>query len=178
MAIIAAKLAHLILGPEFHEAASTLIPIIVFAWLLRSISYQFVHVSFQLSKKPVLMGVQGVTILASNVICMALLIPRYHVAGAAWAMLISEAVGVVVGYMLSRRAYRLPFDMSGIARVAAATAAMAVPTYLIDRHFAGDGLLNLMLPVVAGMVLYALAAFALNVAGVRNRMKLRVPAQA
>jgi len=178
MAIIAAKLANLILGPEFHEAASMLIPIIVFAWLLRSVSYQFVHVSFQLNKKPVLMGIQGVTILASNVACMALLIPRYQVIGAAWAMLISEAAGVVVGYMLSRQAYRLPFDIRGIARVAAATAIMALPTYLIDRHFADDGLVNLVLPVVAGMVLYTLAAFALNVAGIRNRMKLRLPAEA
>ena len=178
MAIIAAKLANLILGPEFHDAASRLIPIIVFAWLLRSISYQFVHVSFQLRKKPVLMGIQGVTILASNVACMAILVPRYQVMGAAWAMLASEAIGVLVGYLLSRRAYRLPFDMRGIARVAAATAIMAVPTYMIDRHFSGDSLIDLALPVVAGMILYALAAFALNVAGVRDRMKLRVPAEA
>ena len=178
MAIVAAKLSNLILGEEFHEAAATLIPIIVFAWLLRSISYQFVHVSFQLHKKPVLMGIQGTIILACNIACMAILVPRLHVVGAAWSMLISEAVGVVVGYALSRKAYKLPVALPGIAKVAAATAIMALPTYLIDRHVTGDGLLALMLPVVAGVVLYALAAFALDVAGVRSKMKMRVPARA
>lgn len=171
MAIVSAKLSNLVLGAEFHAAAAPLIPVIVVAWFLRSLTYQFVHASFQLTKKPVLMGIQGVVVLACNVAAMAILVPRYHLAGAAWSMLLSEMAGVAVGYLLSCRAYRLPVGLAGIFRAGAATLAMAVPTYLVDRHFPGGSLAALAIPVVTGMVLYALAAYALNVAGIRGRIR-------
>lgn len=173
VAIASTKIAGLVLGEEFHQTAMVLMPIIVFAWLLRSISYQFVHVSFQLAKTPFLMGVQGVVVLGCNIAAMAVLVPRYGIAGAAWSMLISEVVGVVAGYLLSRKAYRLPIGIAGVSRVAAATAAMALPTYLVDRHLSADRLIDLIVVVLVGMVCYVSAAYALNVAGIRAKLGAR-----
>lgn len=178
MALVAGKLSGLVLGGEFHEAAANLIPIIAFAWLFRSISYQFIHVSFQLHKKPLLMIAQGVVTLASNIVAMSILIPRYQLLGAAYSLLLSEVIGTLVGYALSRKAYRLPFDLVSTAKVCLATAIMALPTYLVDRSFPGSGILDLALPVATGAIVYAFASFALNVADIRTGAMARLAARA
>ena len=174
LALVAPGFASLILGPEFRDAAATLIPILVFAWLFRSISYQFVHVSFQLAKKPSLMGAQGMIILAINIIGMFILVPRFQLVGAAWALLIAEIGGVIAGYFLSYRAHRLPLELRAIVKVSLATATMAVPTYIVDRHHTGNVVFDLTVPIVTGVVVYAAAALALNLAGVRLALTRRL----
>ncbi len=173
LALVAPGFASLILGPEFRDAAANLIPILVFAWLFRSISYQFVHVSFQLAKKPSLMGAQGMIILAINIIGMVVLVPRFQLVGAAWALLISEIGGVIAGYFLSYRAHRLPLELRPIVKVSLATATMAVPTFIVGRLQTGNAVFDLTVPIVTGVVVYAAAAFALNLAGVRMALTRR-----
>ncbi|EJL49713.1 membrane protein involved in the export of O-antigen and teichoic acid [Rhizobium sp. CF122] len=174
LALVAPGFASLILGAEFRDAAATLIPILVFAWLFRSISYQFVHVSFQLAKKPSLMGAQGMIILAINIIGMFVLVPRFQLAGAAWAVLIAEIGGVIAGYFLSCRAHRLPLELRPIVKVSLATAIMAVPTFIVGRHPTGNAVFDLTMPIVTGIITYAAAAFALNLAGVRLALTRRL----
>jgi len=173
LALVAPGFASLILGPEFRDAAAILIPILVFAWLFRSISYQFVHVSFQLAKKPSLMGAQGMIILAINIIGMVVLVPRFQLVGAAWALLIAEIGGVIAGYFLSYRAHRLPLELRPIVKVSLATATMAVPTFIVGRLQTGNAVFDLTVPIVTGVVVYAAAAFALNLAGVRMALTRR-----
>ncbi|MBW9114076.1 oligosaccharide flippase family protein [Rhizobium cauense] len=174
LGLVAPGFASLILGAEFRDAAAVLIPILVFAWLFRSVSYQFVHVSFQLAKKPSLMAAQGVIILAINIIGMFVLVPRYQLVGAAWALLIAEVGGAFAGYFLSYRAHRLPFEFRPIAKVVLATGTMAVPTYFVSRHQVGNALFDLAMPIVTGVIVYSAAAFALNLAGVRTALTRRL----
>ncbi len=174
LALVAPGFASLILGAEFRDAAATLIPILVFAWLFRSISYQFVHVSFQLAKKPGLMGAQGLIILAINIIGMLVLVPRFQLVGAAWALLIAEIGGAIAGYFLSYRAHRLPFELRPILKVSLATATMAMPTFFVARHPTGNAVLDLCAPIVTGVVVYTVAAFLLNLAGVRVALMRRM----
>lgn len=171
LAIIAAKLSALVLGEEFRVEAANLIPIIAVAWLFRSLSYQVLHVSFQIRRTPGLMLVQGLAILALNALALFLLVPRFGLAGAAWALVISEAAGVVIGAVLTRWSYPLPLDLGSFVRVGLATLAMAVPTYLVDRALSGPGLVELAAPILTGLVSYGLAAYALDIAGVRRRFK-------
>ncbi|MBB3320260.1 MULTISPECIES: oligosaccharide flippase family protein [unclassified Rhizobium] len=174
LALVAPGFASLILGPEFRDAAAMLMPILVFAWLFRSISYQFVHVSFQLAKKPGLMGVQGLIILAINVAAMFVLVPRFQLVGAAYALLIAEIGGAIAGYFLSYRAHRLPFELRPILKVSLATATMAVPTVIVGRHPTGNVVLDLAAPIITGVVVYTLAGIALNLAGVRVALTKRL----
>ncbi len=179
LAIVAPHFAALILGPEFRDTAATLIPILVFAWLFQSISQQFVQVSFHLAKKPSLMVAHGTAILVVNVIAMALLVPRFGLVGAAWSLVIAEAAGVVAGYLLSRKAHPLPLAWRPVIRVVAAVALMAVPTALLDRALPDGGLLTFAVTVATGILAYGLAAFALDLAGIRTALteRLRPAAQ-
>jgi O-antigen/teichoic acid export membrane protein len=168
MAMTSKQLATFILGEEFRDAATLLIPVLVFAWLFRSINYQYVHVSFQLAKKPFLMGVQGVLILAVSVSLMLLFVPKYGLPAAAISLVVAEVVGVVAGFVLSTYAYRLPLVIWPTLRICLATAFMAGPTYLSLHLGIENDFLALAVPVVAGATSYVVAVLVLDVAGLRG----------
>lgn len=168
LAIVAPHFAALILGPEFRGTAAVLIPILVFAWLFQTISQQFVQVSFHLAKKPSLMVAHGAAILVVNVVAMLLLVPAFGLKGAAWSLVIAEAAGVVAGYLLSQRAHPLPFSWLPVLKVLLAVTVMAVPTALIEWADPGDSAANLATSVTAGIAIYAAAALALDLAGIRT----------
>ncbi len=174
LAIVAPHFAALILGPEFRDTAAALIPILVFAWLFQTISQQFVQVSFHLAKKPSLMVAHGTAILIVNVIAMALLVRPFGLKGAAWSLVIAEAAGVVAGYILSQRAHPLPLAWRPIAKVVLAVAAMALPTGLLEWSLPGEGIWPLAITVIAGVATYAVAAFALDLAGTRSALMARL----
>jgi O-antigen/teichoic acid export membrane protein len=174
LAIVAPHFAALILGPEFRATAATLIPILVFAWLFQTISQQFVHVSFHLAKKPLLMVAHGAVILLVNVVAMALLVPRFGLAGAAWSLVVAELAGVVAGYMLSQRAHPLPFAWRPILKVVAAVLIMAVPTALIEWSDPTDAVVSLATSVSVGILVYGAAALALDLAGIRGIVMRRL----
>ncbi|KFL29959.1 polysaccharide biosynthesis protein [Devosia riboflavina] len=171
LAIIAAKLASLVLGADFRLDAANLIPLIALAWLFRSFSYQLLHVSFQIRKTPGLMLAQGLAILVINALALFILVPRFGLMGTAFALVISEAAGIVIGYLLTRRAYPLPLDPRPFLKVGLATLGMAVPTYLVDRALPDMGVLDIALPVLVGVLTYGLCAYALDIAGIRSRLK-------
>lgn len=171
LAIIAAKLGNLVLGEEFRADAAIIIPIIALAWVLRSMSYQVLHVSFQIRKTPGLMLGQGVAILAINAVALFVLVPRFGLAGAAAALVISEAAGVVIGCALTRWSYPVPLEAKPFFKVGLATAAMAIPTFLVDRAFSGTGIFDIALPVVTGILAYGLAGYVLDVASMRSRFR-------
>ena len=170
LAIVAPHLAALILGPEFRATAAELIPILVFAWLFQTISQQFVQVSFHLAKKPRLMVLHGTAILIANVLAMLVLVGPFGLKGAAASLVLAEATGVVVGYLLSRKAHPLPFAWLPIVKVVAAVVAMAVPTALIEWRGADESIVGLAASIVTGIVIYAVAALAIDLAGIRGAL--------
>ncbi len=168
LAIVAAPFSMLILGPEFRDTAAVLIPVLAFAWLFQAITHQYVQVSFHLAKTPKLFLMQGIVLLLVNVAATLMLVPRFGIVGAAWALVIAELAGVAVGIMLARRAHPLPLPLGRLLRVMAATAMMAAPTLLVARMDWLDPFLTLAAAVVTGMVTYALAAVVFDILGLRR----------
>jgi O-antigen/teichoic acid export membrane protein len=168
LALVAPHLAALILGPEFRDTAAGLIPILVFAWLFQTISMQFVQVSFHLAKKPMLMVIHGSASLVVNVVAMFFLVGPFGLKGAAFSLVIAEAVGVAAGFLLSRAAHPLPFAWQPILKVIVAVTAMAVPTAFIELSNPTDSIVGFVISVVTGMFVYGLAVLVLDVAGIRS----------
>ncbi|KQT48100.1 polysaccharide biosynthesis protein [Devosia sp. Leaf420] len=169
LAIIAGKLAFVVLGDEFRAEATSLIPVVALAWLFRSITYQLLHASFQVRRKPGLMLAQGIITLALNAAALFILVPRFGLLGAAWSLVLSEAMGMAMGYWLTRWAHPLPIDIRSIGKVGLATLCMAVPAFLLDQSLGGFGIIDIALPVIAGVLAYGIAAYGLDIAGVRTR---------
>jgi O-antigen/teichoic acid export membrane protein len=170
LAIVAAPFAALVLGPEFRDIAALLIPILAFAWLFQAITHQYVQVSFHLAKAPHFLLLQGVVLLCVNVAATLLLVPRFGIVGAAWALVIAEAAGVVAGFLFAGRAYPLPLPTGRLVRVFAATMAMAVPTLLIARMPWPDPVFVLIASIVTGIVVYGIAVVLLDVLDLRRQV--------
>lgn len=173
LALVAPSFSALMLGPEFRDVAAYLIPVLSFAWLFQAMTQQYVHISFHLAKTSRFLLMQGTALLCINLVLTVILVPAYGLSGAAWALAIAEAMGVVVGFLLARRAHPLPVPTGRIARVLAASAAMAAPTYLVMR-LVDDPVLSLALSVATGVASYALAAVALDVVGARGLLLERL----
>lgn len=168
LALVAPHMANVVLGAEFRDAASVLIPILAFAWLFHALSQHFVQVSFHLAEKPFLLLIHDTFILAANAIAMLILIPRFQLLGAAWGFVISEILGLAFGMILTQFAYRAYFKWLSLAKVIAATVFMVLPTMWIANLNFGNPVLSLIATISCGLITYAIAALALNLAGLRT----------
>jgi len=172
LALVAPHIAAIVLGTEFRESASQLMPVLAFVWMFQVFTQQFVHVSFHIAKTPRLLAIQGCLVLVINVALMLALVPLYGLIGAAWALLIAEAMGVAIGYVLASRAQPLPLLVRPFLKVFVATAAMAVSTYLVLSL--SDSLAGFAATIAAGMITYAIAALLLDIAGLRQALSRQI----
>ena len=179
LSLVGPQLAGVMLGEQFRETAALLIPILSFVWLCQALSQNYVHMAFHLSGRAGGMVTQSVLSLAVN---FALIVPAtwwFGVTGAAGAVLTAEFVGLVAGFALARRAFDLPFDVGSVARVTAATAAMALAVWSVGRFVSPSagallGPIELAARVLVGMVVYAVAGLALDVAGLGTQLSRRL----
>jgi O-antigen/teichoic acid export membrane protein len=169
LVLISPGLANFILGTEFRATAATVMPILCFAWLFQAISHSFVHTSFHLAQRPVLLVCHGAATLVVNILATVILVSRFAFLGAAIALVISEAFGAVLGLVLTRFACPLPLVPMKLLRIAFATAAMALLLYLFEERWGLSGMLGVTLKVGAGVAIYAGLVVLLDIAGMRRR---------
>jgi O-antigen/teichoic acid export membrane protein len=168
LAICANVIAGTLLGAEFQSSVATLLPFLAIGRLCGAVNQYYLQVSFQLAEKPMLQVAHDILILTLNIAFLFPLTLAFGLPGTAAAVLIAEALGILIGIGLSRRAFRLPFNGWGMARVFAATAIMAMVTYAAKMASTPHGLLTLLSLGVAGGLAYAGAAALFDVAGVRS----------
>jgi O-antigen/teichoic acid export membrane protein len=170
LAIVAPHLATIVLGPEFRDTAQNLMPVLAFAWLPLAFSHQYVHVSFHLAKKPVLLIYHGLALLGLNLILMFPLIKIFGLVGAAVALLSAESCGMVIGFLLTRSAHPMPLNGWRLLRVALAAGIMALVTFYTERMSGQENLATLFALFFVGVGSYSIGAVALNVVGCRDRL--------
>ncbi len=168
LALSSDVVAGALLGREFRDSVVALLPLLAFGRMCGAINQYYLQASFQLAEKPLLQVTHDVLILVLN---MALLFPltlTFGLRGTAASVLLAEALGIVIGIVLSRRAFRLPLNIRGIIRVVAATSVMAATTLALKMTPTDHGLLQLVGFVLISGMAYAIAALAFDVAGFRS----------
>ena len=168
LAISADVVAGTLLGSEFQTSVGALLPVLALGRMCGAINQYYLHVSFQLAEKPLLQVVHDCLILVVNLALLFPLTLAFGLPGTATAVLIAEALGIVIGIALSRRAFKLPFNVRGMTRVLAATLAVAAVTYAVKSASSGQGFLTLLSLAAAGCIAYAVAALLFDVAGIRS----------
>lgn len=159
--------AGIILGSEYRETAALILPILAFAWLFHSITQSYVHVSFHLAKRPALITLQGIAMLAVNLATMPLLTIHFGLTGAAYSLVITEMFGTAAGWFLSRRAFTLPFNGWHVSRIALATLVMAIAIAGL-KAWLPEGVASFCIIVASGCVAYFAAAVVLDIVGIRT----------
>lgn len=168
LAICAGVLADALVGAEFRASVAMLLPLLAFGRMCGAINQFYLHVSFQLMEKPLRQVAHDTLTLLCNLAFLFPLTLAFGLAGTAAAVLIAEAAGILIGVLLSRGAFRLPFDGRGMARVVVSTVIMGLATYLAKLAVGAHGLLPLLtLTAVAGCA-YAAAVLFFDVAGMRR----------
>ena len=169
LALVSPDLANFVLGPDFRATAGTVMPILCFAWLFQAISHSFVHTSFHLAQRPILLVCHGAATLAVNGVATVILVFRFGFVGAAAALVLSEAFGALLGLVLTRFACPLPLVPTRLLRIAGATGGMAVLVYFVGAQWGGGGIYSAALKVGSGVAIYACLAVLFDVAGMRRR---------
>lgn len=176
LALVAPLVADLVFGPNFRELSRAAMPIFCAAVLFQILTQQYFHTSFLLRDRPSFYLYNTVSTIAWNVMSTIPLILHFGVMGAVWGRLATEAFGAANAALLSRYAHPLPFPLKRVARILVASAAMGLCVVGLSRQTTGLGPWALALVVPAGILVYAMAAWLMNIAGAGEALAARFSA--
>ncbi|MBP0116461.1 lipopolysaccharide biosynthesis protein [Bradyrhizobium vignae] len=168
LALAADQVAGTLVGIDFRDGVSALLPTLVLARLFGIANQFYVQISFQLAERPFMLAAQSFLTLVVSVILMFALIAPYGLYGAALATLATEAIGFLVAVVLMHRAHPVPFELNRLAGIALSAAVMAAAILVARSQTGGTGLVSLIIVSLAGGFAYAVAVWLLNVANVRT----------
>lgn len=170
LSFAASQVVGTLVGADFRASILPLLPVLAVARMFGVINQFYVQISFQLSERSALPIFQSVATLALSIALMFPFVAKFGLMGAAYAALMTEGTGLVLGIWLARRAFRLPLEPRRLAGVLAAAVAMGTAIYAARIVVGGTGLPSLLIVTTAGGLAYAGAAWLLNVVHVRTAM--------
>ncbi|WP_421791873.1 lipopolysaccharide biosynthesis protein [Hyphobacterium sp.] len=166
LALVAAPLAGVMVGEEFREGATLILPWIALAGLMNGLMTYYFHESFILKRKTRWMAAIMAGAAVLNLGLNVLLLPIYGIAGAAAATLISYTAGLVLCALIGRRLFALPLPWMDWGKAALATGIMALAVITLPIN--GPAILVLFGQAALGGMVYVTAALGLNIAGCRS----------
>jgi O-antigen/teichoic acid export membrane protein len=180
LALTAAPLADLMIGPALRAAAARVTPWIALSALFAGFTTYYLNTAFVLARRTrLLLWTLGLPALANLGLTLAL-IPRFGLNGAVWATTAAYGLGMALSFGLSRRVLALPIPWRDLGRSGAATLVMALAVWRLP---AWGGAAELGLKAGVGALAYGAAALALNAGDARDhgqrmvgRLKLRLAA--
>jgi O-antigen/teichoic acid export membrane protein len=167
VALIAGPLVTLLLGPEFHDASSYIVPLMPGVFAAGIHHYLSRPLMLAAKTQPQLYLTLAGAVL--NVSLNLVLLPRHGAMAAAWtssACLILVSVGT---YLWSLRYLPYRQDWRGLTKIAAATALMALAVSVSGRSAAPHW--ALLVKIAVGMGVYGAAALVLDVPGARRTVR-------
>ena len=168
LALTISYLASFLLGPAFRDTATLIVPMLAAGWLFQCVTQYYVHVSFHLAKKPEWSLLQGLASVAVNIVTIWPLTDAWGLQGTAASFMISEAFGMAVGFALTRFAYPMPWLLGPLARTLLATGLMAGTVLVLRQWLPVQNILTFAILAASGMLVYGLAAIALNLCEARK----------
>ncbi|AHG91039.1 polysaccharide biosynthesis protein [Gemmatirosa kalamazoonensis] len=171
LALCAPALTTTLLATAYRETGREILPWIAFAALVLGLKSYYFDIAFQLSRKTRLQVAAVACGAVVNLALNLLWIPTRGVLGAAYSTLAGYLVGLTVSWWLGRRECRLPVPWSQLGRIVLATAAMAAAILPLRSI---DGVVGLLLQAAVGTAVYGAALVALDVMGVRARVRAMV----
>ncbi len=140
--LVAAGLSVALFGKELLEilaqkasfrAAYSVIPIIAFAFVLKGIQYNF-SLSFHYSKKTSYNALIVIISAIVNVTLNIWFVTAYGYVGAAYAMLISIFVMMLLSYYFGKKVYPIPFEIKRITVIIFIGAVFFTFSFLINDY--------------------------------------------
>jgi O-antigen/teichoic acid export membrane protein len=166
LALVAAPLSELMVGPALAHGAARVTPWIAASGLLAGLTTYYFHQAFTLGKRTTFLLAAMAVPAVANLILNIALIPRFGLDGALWATLASYALGLAASATLGARLLALPLPWLTLAQAAAASGLMAV---VVMRIPAMGGLPELAAKAAAGGLVYGLVVYLVDAGRLRSR---------
>lgn len=170
VALVAKPFAELLVGPELRAEAAMIAPWTAASALMSGLMIHYFSESFQLVRRTDLRALMVAIPALANIGLNLVLIPSYGLLGAVAATVAAYAIGLVVMAVAGRRFVALPVDLEVIVKTAVGCAAMAGAVLLLPSP---GGIVELLAKAVVGAGVYGVAAFALDLGGVRRLARAR-----
>jgi O-antigen/teichoic acid export membrane protein len=171
LALVARPLAEVMVGPALRDGAATVTPWIAASALFSGLTTYYTHQAFTLGRRTGLllfaMSIPAVANVAFNLV----LIPRLGITGAMIATTASYGIGLVASIALGRLARPLPVPLGEALRAAMASLLMAAGVMRLPPL---GGAPELLMKAAAGALIYAAAAYVLDVGALRSRSRQAV----
>ncbi|WP_298610697.1 lipopolysaccharide biosynthesis protein [uncultured Thiothrix sp.] len=150
----------LLIGEAYLAESLRLLPIIGLLLVLNAVYLFHTSLAFQLAKqtyKPIL--VVGLAAIL-NVVLNLILIPHYRIEGAIIASLVAYLICIVYGNFLGAKFFKLPVLWLEVTKLIAAASLMLI---ILNQLAIGDGLVEGLVRVLVGVLVYSSAIYLLNV---------------
>jgi O-antigen/teichoic acid export membrane protein len=169
LAAAPSALMSALLGRNLADTAATVLPWTAIGALLSSFLTLHFAVGLQIVHRTKWMLLAVAPAAACNVLLNMLLLPRFGILAAGWAMVASYAVALILTVRFGNRHFRVPFSLFDALRTAVACIPLAAFLQL-ELQLS----LPCLVPMLGGAALsYAIPAFALDVAGSRTHLMRR-----
>jgi O-antigen/teichoic acid export membrane protein len=168
LALVARPLAEVMIGPALRDGAAMVTPWIAASTLFSGFTNCYAHQAFMLGRRTGLMLAAMSIPACVNIGMCLVLIPRFGLQGAMWAATASYGVGLIASLALGRRAQPLPLPTLALAKAGAASAVMGLVVAALPSP---GGIVELALKAGVGVMVYALAGYALDISGLRSRSR-------
>lgn len=173
MALIPKGLSTILLGADFRQAGSDLMPLVAIATFLQGLESFYLSFAFALTKKPLRQTIILLVATLINIGLTLLLVPTFGILGGAWATVVSAGFVFIGSAFTGRSLHKLPFAPMTITRIALAGLAMAM--FLIWRNPQSPMQVILVVPMAA--MVYAASLIILNAGASRDRLRIALRAR-
>jgi O-antigen/teichoic acid export membrane protein len=116
LALAARDIVRLMATPPFHEAA-TYVPFLVIGWVLFGMRYHF-ETGLLIRKQTQHFGYINALTAALSITLNYVLVSRFQVRGALLSLILTQLVTTLLFFVMSQRAYPIPFNGSYFLRLA------------------------------------------------------------
>jgi len=171
LALVATPLADVMVGPALRDGAAGVTPWIAASALFAGLTTYYTHQAFTLGRRTGLLLLAMSIPAAANLALNLMLIPRLGLTGAMIATTASYGLGLAASIGLGQFARPLPLPLGEALRAGAASLVMAA---VVLRLPALGGAAELALKAAGGALVYALAAYVLDVGDLRSRSRQAV----
>jgi O-antigen/teichoic acid export membrane protein len=168
LAVLAPGITGLIIGEEFQKVAQMIVPWVALAALLAGLKSYYFDMAFQLGQNTI--GQLKILAVAAlvNLVLNFILIPDYSVMGAIYATVIAYAVGLILSAIKGRKYFLLPVPGNEIVKITVATGIMSL---IILPFYKLAGIIDFLVSVTMGAIVYLFMILILDVAGARTLAK-------
>jgi O-antigen/teichoic acid export membrane protein len=169
-AIVSHHIANVVLGPDFRDLATIVMPIVCVAVIFQILTYQYFYIGFLLSDRNSLYLINTASTMIFNCILAYILIRQFGPIGAAWGRLAAETFGFVGAITMTQWAFPVPLPWGRAIRVLIAGLAMVAVIKTIDStlYLSSKAALIVLIPV--GMAIYFAICWVLDIAKARARL--------